>query len=95
MVRIINPEDYLIKDIIIAKDGKHKYIAILQNKKTGRDRQVPFGSIQHQHYRDSLGYYADLDHLDKKRQENFLKRHAKNITHKFSSGWFSANFLWN
>ena len=94
MVRISNPEDYEIKDIMVAQDGKHKYVAILRHKRTDTDRKVPFGDRRYSHYRDSLGFYSNLDHMDKERQEAFLNRHARNIGHKFSSGWFSKTFLW-
>lgn len=94
MVRISNPQDYEIKDIIVAQDGKHKYVAILQHKRSLKERRVPFGAMGYEHYRDNLGFYSNLDHMDKRRQENYLRRHAGNIQHKFSSGWFSRIFLW-
>jgi hypothetical protein len=93
-MRIQDPENYTIKNILVAKDGKHKYVAILENKQTKREKKIPFGDISYEHYRDALGFYSDLDHMDKKRQANFLSRHAKNIAHKFSSGWFSKVYLW-
>ena len=94
MVRIENPDEYVIKDIIIAQDGKHKYVGILEHKTRGTTKQVPFGDRQYEQYHDKLGVYSNLDHHDKKRQENFLRRHAKNIDHKYSSGWFSKVCLW-
>ena len=94
MVRVDNPQDYTLQDIVVATDGKHKYVAILKHK-TGRTKQVPFGDVSYSQYRDSLGVYSNLDHLDKKRQSSFFARHAKNIGYKFSSAWFSKIFLWS
>ena len=94
MVRIENPDDYILKDIVIAQDGKHKYVGILEHKTTNKIMRVPFGDRNYEQYHDKLGVYSNLDHHDKKRQENFLRRHAKNIEHKYSSGWFSKVCLW-
>lgn len=92
-MRIQNPEDYTLQDIVVATDKKHKYVAILKHD-SGRMKRVPFGDKNYPQYRDTLGFYSDLDHMDKKRQSSFLARHAKNIDNKFSSAWFSKVFLW-
>lgn len=94
MVRIKNPQDYKLVRYEIAHD-KHKYFAILQNKKTGRERRVGFGAKGFQHYHDKLGHYARLDHWDKARRRRYLLRHAGNKDFIFSSGWFSAKLLWS
>lgn len=94
MVRISNPEDYEIKDIMIAQDGKHKYVAELIHKYRGTTKKVPFGSISYQHFKDKLGAYSSLDHNDPERRRRFLIRHAQNTGYKFSSAWFSKKFLW-
>lgn len=93
-MRIENPQDYILQDILISQDGKHKYVAVLSHKHRGTTKRVPFGDIHYEQYKDNLGYYSNLDHHDKKRQENFLRRHAKNIDYKYSSAWFSKVFLW-
>ena len=38
---------------------------------------VHFGDTRYQHYRDSTGLklYSNLDHLDKKRRDNYRTRH--------------------
>jgi len=74
-----------------------KYDAIIEDKVTRRQQRVPFGSSEHEQYRDSTGLklYSRLDHNDPKRRQNYLARHAKTMTKKFSPSWYSAKFLWN
>lgn len=93
MVRITNPEDFYVDSIVVASD-KHKYVAVLAHKTTGQLRQVPFGDTNYQHYKDKLGHYSHLDHLDKERRRRFWLRHGRNAQHKFSSAWWSAKMLW-
>lgn len=73
-----------------------KYDAILRHKKTGHYVRVSFGDIRYEHYKDrtSLKLYSHLDHGDRDRQANYLSRHAKDKDVKFSSGYFSAKYLW-
>ena len=78
-----------------------KYDAILENKKTGQIKRVPFGHRRYEQYRDStpLKLYKNLDHNDKTRLENFQKRFE---SLKKSQKWgkhytplfFSWTFLW-
>ena len=94
-MRVKNPEDYLIKDIVVADDRKHKYVALLSRKDNPSIiKRVPFGDISYNHFFDKLGYYKNLNHLDEKRRQSFLKRHANNIAFPYSSAYFSANVLW-
>ena len=93
MVRIDNPEQWSVSDIEVAKNGKHKYVAILQDG-NGYVRRVPFGDINYGHYHDRLGAYANLDHFDDERRRSFDRRHAHNTQHKFSSAWFAKHILW-
>ena len=68
-----------------------KYDAILNNGQI-----VSFGDNRYQQYKDkALGLYSKLDHLDKKRRDNYKARHHKDINNKFSPGWFSYNYLWS
>ena len=94
MVRIKNPQDYKLVGYEIANDNKHKYFAILQNKKTGRQRRVGFGAKGFAQYHDKLEHYAKMDHWDKARRRRYLSRHSKTKCFKFSSSWFSAKLLW-
>lgn len=93
MVRITDPDDYKIDSIRVAVD-KHKYVAVLKHKRTGQTRQVPFGDKNYQHYRDKLGHYSQLNHLDEERRRRFWLRHAQNAQYKYSSAWWSAKCLW-
>ena len=57
---------------------------------------VRFGSLHHQHYRDRIGLYNDLDHNDVHRRKLFHTRFRKliNKSGKYSPIYFSAKFLW-
>lgn len=73
-----------------ANDGKHKYIAKLQNKKTGREKNVKFGAV---------GYDDFTKTKDKEQKERYLNRHKKNENWDKSgidtAGFWSKNLLWN
>lgn len=94
MVRVSNPDEYTLKRMEVATDGKHKYVAVLEHKESNKERRVPFGALGYEQFKDKLGVYSDFDHGDTRRRNSFLKRHAKNIDHKYSSAWFSKVFLW-
>lgn len=67
---------------------KKKYYALVNNKK------VYFGDTSYQHYKDKLGVYSYLNHLDPKRRKLYKSRHEKNRHIKGSAGWFSDQILW-
>lgn len=99
MVVLQNPQDYRLERFEVSTDGKHKYIAILTHKKTGKQRGVPFGGIKtdgtpYQHYHDKIGAYRQYDHKDKERRRRYRIRHKGQDQKKFSSGYFSMRFLW-
>ena len=57
--------------------NKNKKLMVVVNNKT-----IHFGDIRYQHFNDSTGLLdKKLNHRDKKRQENYLKR-AKGIKNK-------------
>ena len=82
---------------------RYKYTAILPNGK-----RVHFGHKDYQHYKDSVpknlggGLWSKLDHNDKKRRDNYRKRHGGVLTKdgskaylkKYSPSWFSYYYLW-
>jgi hypothetical protein len=70
-----------------------KYNAILEEN--GKQKKIEFGDQRFQHFKDStpLKLYSYLDHLDKKRQELYYKRHNKNYP-KYSADYFSKKYLW-
>jgi len=95
---IKDPNNYSFLEF--QKDGKkHKYYAILENKKTKKILKVGFGGIKkdgmpYQQYKDRIGLYSNYDHLDPKRRQLYLQRHRGEALNKYSSGWFSINYLW-
>jgi hypothetical protein len=91
-----NPDNYIFLGFKESNTKNKKYDAILRNKITNKLKFIPFGDINYQQYKDkALGLYSDLDHLDKKRKDNYKSRHNKDINNKFSSGWFSYKYLWS
>lgn len=67
-----------------------KYRVILSDN-THRD----FGSSLHDQYEDKtpLRLFKSRDHLDKKRKENYYKRHKKDYG-RFTPDWLSKKYLW-
>jgi hypothetical protein len=55
-----------------------------------------FGDTRYEHYKDKLGLYSKLDHEDKDRRENYLKRSKGigNINNPKSANFWSRNILW-
>ena len=84
------------------RKGK-KYTAYLQNKKTKKIRQLSFGALGYEQYKDRtpLQLYAAKNHGDKKRQRNYYTRHSgipdrlaaiqKEIRH--SHGYYTPKIL--
>jgi hypothetical protein len=80
----------------VARANNKKYNAIIEDKKTKRRQTVPFGDVRYEQYRDDvpLRRYTRLNHNDKKRRDNYLARHGKTMTKKFSPSYFAAKYLW-
>lgn len=95
---VYSSKNYDFVKFVKATKRDKKYIGILRNKKTGRLKQIPFGSSKHENYSDETGLnaYPKLQHGDIKRLELYRKRHAGegDDDEKFSAGWFSWHFLW-
>jgi len=57
-----------------------------------------FGDVRYNHYKDRIGYYKQLDTLDKDRRRLYRLRHAKDKgvveDNPNFSGWWSWKFLW-
>ena len=92
-MKVKNPEDYKLTGFEKGKRVK-KYNAILKNKKSGETKRVPFGDKRYEQYKDLIGEYSQLDHGDKKRREQYRKRHRGENKDKFSSGYFAMKYLW-
>lgn len=54
---------------------------------------VSFGDKRYQQYKDKIGYYSELDHLDEKRRLRYYQRHGKDAVVE-SAKWFSHKYLW-
>lgn len=72
--------------------------------RTPKGKIVHFGDDRYQHYRDRtpLGLYSHMDHGDKKRRQNYLRRSAgiANAQGKLtandpeSANFYSRRYLW-
>lgn len=89
-------KDYKFVRFEKSKAKHKKYVAILINKKTGRQKIINFGDKRYQQYKDStgLGLYSHLDHNDSKRRANYRKRHSANSLQPYSANYFSYYYLW-
>ena len=58
-----------------------------------KKKVLSFGDKRYEQYQDKLGYYKELDHLDKKRRDAYYKRHNKEYG-VYSADWFAKSFLW-
>jgi len=88
-------ENYKLLGFRKSKNSKKKYDAILFDDKI---KYVSFGDINYQHYKDTTPdkLYSHLDHVDKKRRKNYIKRASAKNYHlkKYSPAYFSYNYLW-
>ena len=77
--------------------GKYpkKYHVIVYDDKGKKIATTSFGHQDYGQYIDRvpLKLYSHRDTRDKKRRALYHKRHNYK-KRKYSSGWFSANFLW-
>ena len=56
---------------------------------------IHFGDKRYQHFKDKIGLYKHLDHLDPKRKELYYKRHGDRYTkNKETAKYWSHNILW-
>lgn len=63
---------------------------------------VHFGDTRYEQYRDKIGHYKHLDHGDRVRRSNYLKRAMAikdkngNLTYKNpeSANYYSVRYLW-
>lgn len=65
-----------------------KYYALVNGRK------VYFGDAAYQHYHDKLGHWKHLDHGDKRRRDNYLKRTASQKKEAGTAAWFASEVLW-
>jgi hypothetical protein len=96
MVTVERPEEYELVGFRRSSHKHKKYDGIIQHKMTKRQLKIPFGDRRYQQFRDQtpLKLYSHLDHNDLRRRHNYLARHSKTSGNKYSSSWFSKNYLW-
>jgi uncharacterized protein YlbG (UPF0298 family) len=82
--------------------SKYKKYSVYVLDKKNNPKLIHFGDMKYQHYKDKIGEYKHLDHLDEKRRINYLKR-AKGLKDKYgeltynnknSPNYWSINYLW-
>jgi hypothetical protein len=91
-------QNFKLMGFIKSNTKYKKYDAIVKNKENDRTFRVPFGDNRYEHYKDKtgLGLYSNLNHLDKKRQKNYVSRHQHFIKDGYySPAYFSMKYLWN
>jgi hypothetical protein len=79
------------KFIELKKSNKldKKFMAIFQNRKTGRNKTIHFGAAGMEDY---------TIHKDKARMENYIKRHGamgEDWSNPLTAGWWSRWLLWS
>lgn len=80
-----------------SKTKHKKYDAIIQNKKTSREKHLPFGDVRYQHFKDSTGLniYSHLDHNDNDRRRLYRARHKQFLKNGYySPSYYSFYYLW-
>ncbi len=80
---------YKLKELKPAKDNKHKYVATLENKDTGREKNIKFGAFGMSDYTKN----KDVD-----RKAAYIKRHkgmGEDWNDPSTKGFWSKNLLWN
>jgi len=82
------PEYKLIK-LKQAKDKKHKLVATLENTKTGREKNIKFGSY------GMSDFTKSKDEDRKKLYESRHKGMGENWKDPATAGFWAKNILWN
>ena len=61
-----------------SKAKNKKYVAIVRNKITKKERKINFGDSRYENFRDStpLKLFSNKNHGDKKRRKNYFMRHS-------------------
>jgi len=89
--------DYKLLGFEKARAKDKMYAAILEDKLTGRERTVNFGSKSYENYRDRTGLnlYPHLIHGDANRRASYRARHRNNVHSKcYNPAYFAYHYLW-
>jgi len=85
--RTINGYDIYVN---MDKNTNYKYKVYKDNKFI-----TNFGDKRYEQYYDKIGYYKNLNHLNKSRRYKYRQRHQNdNIDDPNYAGYWSWNFLW-
>ncbi len=71
-----------------------KYDVYFKTPYGNKTINVSFGDIHYQQYHDKIGYYATLDHMNKKRRDRYRSRHQNDDLDHLTPGYFSYYYLW-
>jgi len=80
----------LYKPFVSKAKNKKYYVYVMKDNKK---KLINFGDKRYQQYKDKLGHYSSLNHLDKKRKELYYKRHGK-TKDKNTAKYWSNKILW-
>ena len=72
-----NMKEKIVRFMKGVRKGK-KYTAIVENRRTKKQRKISFGAIGYQQFKDRtpLKLYSSKNHGDKKRMQNYFNRHS-------------------
>ena len=90
-------KDYKLLGYRRSKTNHKKYDAVLEQKKTGKIKYVPFGDKRYENFHDltGLNLYPNLLHGDKNRRRLYRARHKKDLKKGYySPGYFSYYVIW-
>lgn len=80
-----------------SKRKNKMYDAIIKRESDNKLFSIPFGDKRYENYHDKTGLnlYPSLIHGDKKRRENYRKRHKIHLRNCcYSPSYFSYYYLW-
>tara|TARA_R110001592_G_scaffold27919_1_gene103379 strand:+ start:12655 stop:12918 length:264 start_codon:yes stop_codon:yes gene_type:complete len=77
----------------VSKAKNKKYSVYVKSDNKSGKKLIHFGDSRFSQFKDKLGHYSHLDHNDKKRKDNYFKRHGK-ATSKDTAKWWSHKILW-
>ena len=74
----------------VKSNRKHKKYMVLTKKGV-----IHFGDNRYGQFKDKIGVYSHLDHLDLNRRKKYYDRHGeKNTTDKETAKYWSHKILW-
>ena len=88
-------KDYTLLGFQKSNKKQKKYDAKIENKKTGKIIQIPFGDNRYESYQDKTGLDLYPVHGNKTRRASYRARHMKFVKKNYySPGYFSYKILW-